>query len=146
MLCTLSPNVHFIILYVLTITLFTIRQHFVGKIYHSEIRLSIVNCINITLGSRVKPYRNEFRYWSPSGQYCVGVHLDVSGIHCTSALTILKWLFVIYSVSVDHRLLFVCTYYNTGSSQIVRLILCSDHRKNFFIIFIGIVGSVLYEF
>lgn len=120
-------------LYILTITLFTIRQHYVGKIYHGQIRLSIVNCIYITLGSRVKPYRNEFRYWSPSGQYCVGVHLDVYGIHFTSALTILKWLFVICSISVDHRLLFVCTYCNTASSQIVRLILCSDHRTFFFL-------------
>lgn len=125
----------------MTITLFTIRQHFVGKIYYGEIRLSIVNCIIITLGFRGKPYRNEFRYWSPSGQYCVGVHLDVSGIHCTSALTILKWLFVIYSISVHHRLLFVCTYCNTASSQIVRLILCNEHR-HFFFVFIGLMGLV----
>lgn len=73
--------------------------------------------------------------WSPSGQYCVGVHLDVSGIHCTSALTILEWLFVIYSISVDHRLLYVFTYCNTASSHIVRLILCNDHRTFFFCIY-----------
>lgn len=74
--CKLSahqPNVHFKTLY-FCYYFICHKVIFCGKIYHRETRLSIVNCIN-TLYSRVNPYRNELRYWSPSGQYCVGVHL-----------------------------------------------------------------------
>jgi len=74
--CKLSahqPNVHFTTLY-FDHYFICHKVIFCGKMYHRETRLSIVNCIN-TLYSRVKPYRNELRYWSPSGQYCVGVHL-----------------------------------------------------------------------
>lgn len=126
--CKLSahqPNVHFAKLY-FDHYFICHKVTFCGKMYHGEIRLFIVNWI-YTLDSRVKPYRNKGTGHPVVSIVWVYIWVRCTGVQCTSALTILKWLFVIYTVSVDHWLFCMhVLYYKQFSFCTTIIIVCNE--------------------